>query len=141
MSAATWSGVVGVLGLLATLGSTVQLGTRKSDRGPHLYWFLGLAALLPAWLIAFTGLLGPSMGERPEPWLSVSFIASSAAGLLGVILADGAVRRLHESGRGHPPVTYWLLGVTALFPAWCIALLGLLWPYSAAAPDPNGPNA
>lgn len=127
MPVVAWSVVVGVVGLLATWGGTAYLSKRASHRNPHHYWFLGLAALLPAWLIAFVGLLGPSTGERPELSLSMSFILSSSAVLLGIILADGAVRRRRESWRTHRPVTYWLLGVSALCPAWCIALLGLLW--------------
>lgn len=97
--------------------ATRYLGTRESGQRPHLYWSLGLAALLPAWLIAFVGLLGSSPTARPEASLSAAFISSSSAALLGILLSDAAVRRLRESGRDHPPQTYWLLGVAALCPA------------------------
>jgi hypothetical protein len=123
----TWSVVVSALGLLASWGGTVYFTRRQHSRDPHLYWFLGLAALLPAWLIAFVGLLGSSTGARPEVSQSVSWILSSAAALLGVIVTDALVRRLHESGRAHRLLMYWLLGIVALLPAWGIALWSLTW--------------
>lgn len=119
--------LAGVLGVLGTGGGMMWFARRQSPRGPIFYWVLGLAALLPAWLIGFVGLLGSSMGERPEPSLSVPFILSSSAALLGVILTDAAVGRLRGSVRERRPVTYWLLGVIALLPAWGIALLSLTW--------------
>jgi len=119
--------VAGVLGVLGTCAGMTWFARRQSPRGPIFYWVLGLAALLPGWLIAFVGLLGSSTGERPEPSLELPFILSSSAALLGVILTDAALGRLRGSGREHRPVTYWLLGVAALAPAWGIALLGLAW--------------
>lgn len=89
-----------------------------------LCWALGLAALLPAWLIAFLGLMGSSPIGRRIP-LEIAFLLSSAAALLGVIVTDAVVRRLSEPARPHRPLTYWLLGVAALVPAWGIALAGL----------------
>lgn len=127
MTVVVWSIALGLLGALAALGGTAYLGGRPSSRSPHLYWVLGLAGLLPAWLIGFVGLLGASTGQRPEVSLSFPFILSSAAALFGVILTDAAVRRSLESGQVRRPVAYWLLGVVALFPAWCIVLLGLAW--------------
>jgi len=122
-----WSVVVGVLGVLVTGGGTAYFGARRADLSPHLYWMLGLGGLLPGWLLAFLGLLGSSpIRGRPEPSLEVSFILSSSAALLGIILSDGAVRRLRVSGRPYRRVVFWLLGVAALAPAWGIALLGLL---------------
>jgi zinc transporter ZupT len=123
----TWSVVVSALGLLASWGVTAYLTRRQHSRDPHLYWILGLAGLLPAWLIAFLGLLGSSTGGRSEVSLSVSWILSSAAALLGVIVTDALVRRLHESGRTHRPLMYWFLGIVALLPAWGIALWSLTW--------------
>jgi hypothetical protein len=122
-----WSVVIGLVGMLATWGATRALGARESSPRPHLHWSLGLAALGPAWLVAFVGLLGSSPTGRPEASLSASFIVSSSVALLGIILSDGAVRRLRESGRVYPAVTYWLLGAAALVPAWGMALLGLIW--------------
>lgn len=120
-------GVIGIVGVLATWCATRSLGTRESSQRRHLYWFLGLAALAPAWLIAFVGLLGPSPIVGPEPSLKVAFIFSSSAALLGVIVSDAVARRFRASGREHGAPTYWLLGVAALGPAWAIALLGLAW--------------
>jgi hypothetical protein len=113
-----WSVVVGVLGVLVTGGGTAYVSGRKHGASPHLCWILGLAALLPAWLLAFLGLLGPSPAGRPEGSLGASFIVSSSAALLGIIVTDGAVRRLSASEGGRRPLTYWCLG---------IALLGLIW--------------
>jgi len=113
-----WSVLIGLVGTLVTWGATRSLGARESSPRPHLHWSLGLAALLPAWLVAFVGLLGASPTGRPEASLSASFIVSSSAALLGIILSDGAVRRLRESGRAYRAVTYWLLGGAALVPAW-----------------------
>lgn len=122
-----WSVLIGLVGALATWGAMRSLGARESSQRPHLHWSLGLAALGPAWLIAFVGLLGASPTGRPEASLSAFLHLASAAALLGIILSDGAVRRLRESGRAYRSVTYWLLGGAALVPAWGIALWGLIW--------------
>ena len=122
-----WSVVAGAVGMLASWGGTAYVSARKRGASPHLYWIPGLAALLPAWLLAFLGLLGPSPAGRPEGSLGVSFIMSSSAALFGIIVTDGAVRRLSASEGGRRPLTYWRLGLAALLPAWGIALLGLIW--------------
>ena len=123
---AKWSVLIAVLGVATTAALVVHLGRRTSHGNPVWYWVLGLAGLLPGWLIAFLGLLGTVPAEgRPEPSASASWILSSAAALLGLILSDAGLRRLRESGRYHRPVTYWLVGLLAFLPAWGIALLGL----------------
>lgn len=122
-----WSVLIGLVGTLATWGAMRSLGARDSSQRPHLHWSLGLAALGPAWLIAFVVLLGGSPTGRPEGSLSAFLHLASAAALFGIILSDAAVRRLRESGRPYRSVTYWLLGGAALVPAWGIALLGLIW--------------
>jgi hypothetical protein len=123
-----WSVLIGLVGALATWGTMRTLGARESSQRPYLHWTLGLAALLPAWLIALVGLLGASpTGRRPEASLSVFLHLAPSAALLGIILSDGAMRRLRESGRAYRSVTYWLLGGAALVPAWGIALMGLTW--------------
>lgn len=117
-----WGSIVAAL--VGVLGTAVGAASRRgSDRSPYLYWVLGLVALFPAWLIAFLGVLGPSVVGRPES--GVPFISSSSAALLGAIVSDALVRRLRESGRPHGPATFWLLGMGALAPAWAIALLWL----------------
>lgn len=126
-SAMAWSVVTGGLGVLVTWLITAYLARRRRLLNPVLSWVLGLAALAPAWLIAFVGLLGPSPIVGSEPSLKVAFIFSSSAALLGFIVSDAVARRLRASGREHGAPTYWLLGVAALGPAWAIALLGLAW--------------
>ena len=121
-----WSILAGLLGVLGTGVAAAYLSRRNSSRQGAIYWLLGIAALLPAWLIAFLDLLGRSTGPRPERASIASWILSSSVALLGVIVTDAAVKRLRESGRGHRPLTYWLLGVLALLPGWGIALLGLI---------------
>ncbi len=121
-----WSVLAGVLGVLGTGVGTAYLSRQKSSRDRTIYWLLGIAAFLPAWLIAFLDLLARSSGPRPEKALIAVWIFSSSLALLGVIVTDAALKRLHESGRGHRPLTCWLLGVLALLPGWGIAFLGLL---------------
>ena len=91
-----------------------------------LAWVLGLLGVFPGWVVAFWGLLGPSAG-RPRPGSEAAWILSSAAGLLGVILTDSVARRQREQSEVPRPAKQWLLGITALAPAWLIALDGLAW--------------
>ncbi len=121
-----WSIVLGVLGLFGTGAVVPYLSKWVSNWGPQYYWLLGLAALFPAWLIAFLGLLGLPAGERVEGSLPLSAILFSGAALLGVIFTEMAVRRLNQSGYFVSSLIYWLLGLAALFPAWCIAVWNLL---------------
>lgn len=121
----TWSILAGLLGVLGTGVGTALLASRRSDQRPEIHWLLGIAALFPAWLIAFLGLLGLSTGPRPEKALAMAWIVSSSVALLGVIVTDAVLRRLRASGRDHRPLIYWLLGVAALLPGWGIALLVL----------------
>ena len=98
-----------------------------APRPPEVYWLLGFAALLPAWLIAFLGLLGRLTGRFPEKPLEAWWILSASAAILGVILTDGVVQKWREATTASPTAKYWLLGIGAFVPAWGIALLGLLW--------------
>ena len=124
-----WSVAVGLIGVL---GTWIVLRIRfchaaAAPRPPEVYWLLGLAALLPAWLIAVLGLLGRLTGRFPEKPLEAWWILSSSAAILGVILTDGVVRKWREATNASPPARYWLLGMGAFAPAWGIAVLGLLW--------------
>ena len=121
-----WSILAGLLGVLGTGATIAYLSGHKPSMRAPIYWLLGMAALLPAWLITFLDLLGRSSGPRPEKVLTASWILSSSAVLLGVIATDAALRRLRESGRDPGPVIWWLLGVLALLPGWGIALLGVM---------------
>jgi hypothetical protein len=121
-----WSIFAGAGGLLVSRLAMAYLARPDSKRPPELYWFLGIAGLLPAWLTAFMSLLTLASGPRPEKILTAAWVLSSSAVLLGAILTDAVLRRLRESGRDYTPPTYWGLGVLALVPAWGIALLALL---------------
>ena len=120
------SAVVGMLGLLGTGALAARLGRRGERRPGAGVWVLGLLGPVAGWLVAFWGLLGPSAG-RPRPGSEAAWILSSAAGLLGVILTDAAASRLREAPEAPRAVTQWVLGITALAPAWLIALIGLAW--------------
>ena len=117
--------VLGVLGLFATGVAVPYLRSWVSNWRPQHHWFLGLAALFPAWLIAFMGLLPSSVGPEYDP-LPRSALLSSVVALLGVVFTDTAVRRLDRSGYFLSPFKYWILGVIGLVPAWSIALWILL---------------
>lgn len=112
-----------VVGLVGIYGSWTLVSHRGRQRRPEATdWVLGVVSLVPAWLVAFWGLLGPSTGWPRAGWMS-----STAAGLLGAILTDARARRLREAPEGSHPWAQWLLGVIALMPAWIIALIGLGW--------------
>jgi len=122
-----WSLVAFVVGVVATSLAAIRLHRPRPDRPPEVYWVLGLVALCPAWLIAVLGLLGRTKGRFPDMSVAAWWILSGAAALLGVIVTDALVRRLRESGEPYPPARYWVVGVGSFFPAWCIAMLGVLW--------------
>jgi hypothetical protein len=82
-----------------------------------------MAALVPAWLIAFLGGIEPPGGAPPNKPL---FIFSSALPLLGAIVTDAVVRHLRHSGRDRRPVIYWLIGVAALLPGWVLNVITLM---------------
>lgn len=113
--------VVGILGLVVTAVALGRL-SGKAGLGPRCYWALGLAALFPAWLLALLALLGQAPLDNPQYPLPRSVIFSSGSALIGAIAADFIARRLQGSGKALPPVAYWLLGLAALIPAWCLAL-------------------
>ena len=121
-----WSVVIGILGICGTGVWTVYHSRQRPHYVPLRYWSVGFAALLPAWLLAFVGLLGSPSGQGVGVTLPLPALFSSGVGLLGIVLTDALVRRLHASRRAHHPMIYWLLGLVAFVPAWCIALLGLL---------------
>lgn len=117
---------LGVLGLFATGAVVPYLNRWVSNWRPQHHWFLGLAALFPAWLIAFFSLLPHSLVQGPRAPLPRSVLLCSVAALFGVIFTEVAVRQLDKSGYSLSPFTYWLFGVAGLVPAWLIALSVLL---------------
>ena len=114
--------IVAALGFCGAGALVARTKSRWPHWGPERFWLLGMGALGPAWLIAFLGLLGPSATSVPRGVV----IGSSAVPLVGVIVTDAVVRRLQQSGRNYPPVTYWLIGVAAILPGWGMALLVLI---------------
>lgn len=120
-----WSVIFGIIGVLGTGAITPLLRRRVSDWGTQRCWFVGLAALSPAWLVAFVGLLPTVTGNADRVPLPPVAILSSSAALFGIIVTHYALRRLHRSGHTFCPVVYWLFGLVAFLPAWCIALVNL----------------
>jgi hypothetical protein len=117
--------VLGVLGVVATAAVIPYTNRRVFNWRPRQHWLLGLMALLPAWLIAFLGLLPSSVGSERDPLPRLALLSSVVA-LLGVVFADTAARRLDKSGYLLSPFKYWLLGLAGLLPAWLITLWILL---------------
>lgn len=122
-----WSVAAGLIGVLGTWFGMGQLDRSESPRPPEVFWLLGMAAVFPAWLIAILGLLGRVSGRFPEMFVAVWWILSASAAIMGVILADAIVRHLRDSEQPHSLAVYWLIGIGTFVPAWCLALLGLLW--------------
>lgn len=117
-----WSVLAGAFGICGTGVLVARAGTRSPQWSPERYWLMGMAALFPAWLIAFLGVL--TLGTNVVPKGVV--IASSVAPLLGAIVTDTVVRRLRESGRERRPLAYWLVGVLAMLPGWGLSLLAMI---------------
>ena len=120
----TSSLLLALAGVLATRAGLNRLAT-GSARDLHVYWALGLLALLPAWLVVFVTLL-PDPGTRLRLGSAVAWLLSAAAGLAGAIATEGRLRFLEESGLDPSPGRLWRLGVLALTPSWAIALVGHL---------------
>jgi len=65
--------LVGLIGVVASRIGLTYLTADGASRDPHAYWALGLVTLLPAWLVAFVGLLGATPSVRhvcagPATW-------------------------------------------------------------------------
>jgi hypothetical protein len=120
-----WSALVAVLGASVTGALARRLGTAIPQRSPHVFWLLGLGAILPAWLVEFVLLLA----RNPEtfPFLKRLVLAGIAVALLGVVVTDAVVRRHAAAGAPAAGPLAWLLGVAALAPGWLILLLARGW--------------
>jgi hypothetical protein len=124
-----WSVLVAVVGV----GLTGVLARRLERRSPpspasgglHVFWLLGLGAGAAPWLVEFVLLLGRS----PEtlPGLKRLVLAGIAAGLLGVVVTDTALRRRAASATPGGSQAAWRLGLAALAPGWLILLVARLW--------------
>src|SRR3989442_14524513 len=93
--------LVGLIGVVASRIGLTYLTADGASRDPHAYWALGLVTLLPAWLVAFVGLLGTTPGVRPQLVSGAAWLLSPAAGLLCADPAGGPVRRTRAFSGGH----------------------------------------
>lgn len=117
--------VAGALGGLVTYAATTRLALAAAERDPHSYWVLGLVGLMPAWLVAFVALLPTSPGARIPLLSATSWIFSAAAGLVGVIATEKAIRNTSRAtGCVGGARRCWAFGALAIVPAWVIAILG-----------------
>jgi hypothetical protein len=112
--------IVGIAGVLASGVAVFFL----KDRPPRHTWLLGIAGLFPAWLIAFLTVIQPASQSPVDVPLPPRALLSSAAGLIGIIATDYWLRRSQQSGRALSPLTWWLIGLAVLLPAWLIASSG-----------------
>lgn len=119
-----WSLIAGLAGVVVARYGLFRLARGDSERAADLFWLLGLAGPLPAWLIAFVGLLGRLDGRRPEMSVAAWWLFSAAAALGGVIFTHGRIRAFEDSGQPLAPAMSWRIGVGTLLPAWGLALLG-----------------
>lgn len=101
-----------------------RLAAEATCRDPHVYWALGLVTPVPAWLVAFLGLLGTQPGERLQLISGVAWVLSAAAALIGAIVTEAQARGVGDSVQAHHATRLWWLGLFALLPAWGIALVG-----------------
>jgi hypothetical protein len=83
---------------------------------------LGLVAVLPAWLVAFLGLLGSTPVRRMHAVVGVAFILSAALAVAGTIATEAIVRRDAEAAPGRAAEWQWRVGAVALVPALAVAL-------------------
>ncbi len=116
-----------LLGLIGVLASRIGLTSLTADgtsRDPHAYWALGLVTLLPAWLVAFVGLLGATPAVRPQLVSGAAWLLSAATGLIGAIATEARVRGTGDFAEAHHAMRLWRLGVLAFLPAWVIVLGG-----------------
>jgi hypothetical protein len=102
----------------------VRLAAAGTSRDPHAYWALGLATLVPAWVVAFLGLLGTQPGARPHMISTAAWVLSAAAALIGAISTEALVRAAGDSVEAQDAPRLWRLGLFALLPAVGVALLG-----------------
>ena len=103
---------------------SVTVSPMRRVRGRSPIAPLGLVTLLPAWLVAFVGLLGTTPGVRPQLVSGAAWLLSAAAGLIGAIATEARVRETGDFAEAHQATRLWRLGVLAFLPAWVIVLSG-----------------
>ena len=119
-----FSALLGLIGVLASRIGLTYVTADGASRDSHVYWAVGLVALLPAWLVAFVGLLGTTPGVRPQLVSGAAWLLSAAAGLIGAIATEARVRGAGDTAEAHLAPRLWRLGVLAFLPAWMIVLIG-----------------
>jgi hypothetical protein len=92
---------------------------------PHVDWALGVAALVPAWLVAVLGLLGPSVRPRLTVITAVALLGTIVAVLGGAITTEARLRADAAAGP-MDRARAWRLGLFAVAPAWLVAMAGAL---------------
>jgi hypothetical protein len=120
MTLALWSLALAAAGLVSSRVGAKALARRSPAPTPRVLWVVGLPALLLAWLVPFVSLLNASGTAEGPP--RKAFMLASAAAILGVLGSDWLVNRQEKRGSEARPLVSWLLGVTALVPAWLVAL-------------------
>ncbi len=124
MTAIGTSVLLALLGTLATRTTVSRLAADGRERDPHVYWALGFAALVPAWLVLFLALLGPTARPRPELVPAAAWVLSAASGLVGAIATEGSLRRASDTTGSRDPLACWRLGLLGSLPAWLVAAAG-----------------
>ena len=114
--------LLGLIGVVASRIGLTNLTVDGASRDPHAYWALGLVTLLPAWLVAFVGLLGTTPAVRPQLLSDAAWLLSAAAGLIGAIATEARVRGTGDFAEAHHATRLWRLGVLGFLPAWVIVL-------------------
>jgi hypothetical protein len=120
----TFSVLLGLVGAVASRVGLTFLTAEDTSRDPHAYWALGVVALLPAWLVAFLGLLGTVPGAKPELVSGAAWMLSAAAALVGAIVTEARVRESGDAVETRHAARHWRLGLLAFLPAWAIVLIG-----------------
>ena len=121
MRLALWSLVLVGLGLVGSWWGATALARRAAGAVPRAAWLAGLPALAPAWLVSFVSLLGGAGTAQGAP--RTAFLGASAATILGVLASDGLFSREERRPGGARLLVCWLLGTSALAPAWLVALI------------------
>jgi hypothetical protein len=122
-----WSLLAAAVGIAISWAVVRRLSAAGGDHEVEVYWALGLAALTPAWIVEFLGILRG--GLEPSRGVRLFFMASVGVAMAGVLLTNTLARRLDAAGPGRRPYACWLLGIAALVLPWLFALTGRILLY------------